>query len=169
MMAVGLNAFDYMVLGRMIHFFVPSKLLFGIPASTLALGFVSLDFVSFVVQLVGGSSSGPTSPASQQLKAIHIYMGGIGLQQFFIVVFIVLAVKFQLEMTKAEKFIPSGGGSRRNWRPLLFTLYTTLVLITVSRSFEGLSSSFMIAAKKRTRLDPHYLPYGRILWWTNII
>lgn len=120
-----------MVLGRMIHFFAPSRSLFGIPAPTLAICFVSLDFVSFVVQLVGGSLAGPTSSVEQQLKAIHIYMGGIGLQQFFILVFVGLAVKFQIEMTRVEKF---GLPIRKPWRPLLFTLYATLGLITVSSS-----------------------------------
>ncbi|KAI0379042.1 hypothetical protein F5Y04DRAFT_290736 [Hypomontagnella monticulosa] len=99
------NAFDYMVLARMIYFFIPSRKVFNIPAPTLAAAFVSFDFVAFVIQLTGGSMAGPTAPAEDQLRAIHIYMGGIGLQQFFIVIFVAFAVKFQLEMrnTKAAK------------------------------------------------------------------
>lgn len=118
-----------MVLGRMIHFFLPEHALFGIPASTLAVCFVALDFVSFIVQLVGGSLAGPMSPVEQQLMAIHVYMGGIGLQQFFILVFVGLAVKFQIEMNRVER---AGVPVRKSWRPLLFTLYITLGLITVS-------------------------------------
>ena len=63
-----------MVLGRLIHFFIPSHALLSIPASTLAVGFVSLDFIAFVIQLVGGSWAGPTAPAAKQLQGIHIYM-----------------------------------------------------------------------------------------------
>lgn len=131
----GINAFIYMVLGRMIHFTIPSRSLYSISASTLAIMFVSLDFVSFIIQLVGGSWAGPTSPPSRQMQGIHIYMGGIGLQQFFILIFLVLAVKFHSEMLKMEKLSTSAPltSSKRRWRPLLYTLYGTLGLITVSR------------------------------------
>ncbi|KAI1610971.1 RTA1 domain-containing protein [Exophiala viscosa] len=122
------NAFDYMVLGRMIHFFIPSHSLFSIPASTLAVGFVSLDFVSFIIQLIGGSWAGPTAPAAKQLQGIHIYMGGIGLQQFFILIFVGFGVKFQREMLELER---RGVPAKKKWRGLLYTLYTTLGLITV--------------------------------------
>ncbi|KAI8958806.1 hypothetical protein F5Y11DRAFT_351113 [Daldinia sp. FL1419] len=38
--------------------------------------------------------AGPTAPPDERLEAIHIYMSGIGLQQFFIVLFVVFAVGF---------------------------------------------------------------------------
>ncbi|KAI2617841.1 RTA1 like protein-domain-containing protein [Hypoxylon sp. NC1633] len=123
------NAFDYMVLGRMIYFFAPSHKVFSIPAPTLAAAFVAFDFVAFCIQLAGGSMAGPTAPAEEQLKAIHIYMGGIGLQQFFIVVFVAFAVKFQLGMR--EEIVLSRTGWRSSWRPLLFTLYASLACITI--------------------------------------
>lgn len=50
-----LNAFIYMVLGRMIYFFLPDKQCFGISAKRLTLIFVILDVVAFLVQ--GASSS----------------------------------------------------------------------------------------------------------------
>jgi hypothetical protein len=120
-----------MVLGRLIHFFTPGHTLFSIPASTLAAGFVSLDFVSFVIQLAGGSWAGPTASEARQMQGIHIYMGGIGLQQFFIFIFVGLAVKFQREMTKTEMLQIPVAASVKNWRPLLYALYATLGLITV--------------------------------------
>ncbi|KIW19615.1 hypothetical protein PV08_00188 [Exophiala spinifera] len=129
------NAFDYMVLGRLIHFFAPGHTLFSIPASTLAAGFVSLDFVSFVIQLVGGSWAGPTASKARQMQGIHVYMGGIGLQQFFILVFVGLAIKFQREVTKTEKHQIPAATSAKEWRPLLYALYATLGLITVRIMF----------------------------------
>ncbi|KAI1373191.1 RTA1 like protein-domain-containing protein [Hypoxylon crocopeplum] len=123
------NAFDYMVLGRLIYSFVPSHKVFNIPAPALAAAFVTFDFVAFLIQLVGGSMAGPTAPADEKLRAIHIYMGGIGLQQFFIVVFVVFAVKFQLDMREAR--VPKHTSRRSGWRPLLFTLYASLLCITV--------------------------------------
>lgn len=50
-----LNAFIYMVLGRMIHFFLPDKRCFGISARRLTLIFVILDVFAFLIQ--GASSS----------------------------------------------------------------------------------------------------------------
>lgn len=113
----------------MVHFFLPSQSLLSVPAPTIAAIFVTLDFVSFAVQLVGGSMGGPTSSAEDQLKAIHIYMGGIGLQEFFIVVFVGLGVKFHVEMSRLERY--SHGRTITGWRTLLYTLFASLGLITV--------------------------------------
>ncbi|RDW73413.1 hypothetical protein BP6252_07320 [Coleophoma cylindrospora] len=124
------NAFDYMVLGRMIYFFAPTRSLFSMPASTIAAAFVSLDFISFIIQLVGGSMSGPTSSAKDQLKAIHIYMFGIGLQEIFILIFVGVALNFQREMSRLVNYEKDDGG-RKGWRRLLYTLYFTLGMITI--------------------------------------
>ena len=75
--------------------------------------------------------AGPTALPADQMKAIHVYMGGIGLQQFFIFVFLGLAVKFNMEMLKME----SRGrlaSTKTEWRRLLYALYASLGLITVS-------------------------------------
>ncbi|KAL7622595.1 hypothetical protein AAE478_008105 [Parahypoxylon ruwenzoriense] len=125
------NAFDYMVLGRMIYFFIPSHRMFNIPANVLAAAFVTFDFAAFVIQLVGGGQAGPTAPPEEQLRAIHLYMGGIGLQQFFIMLFVVFAVKFQLEMRDMESHRTPQTNWRYGWRPLLFTLYASLACITI--------------------------------------
>ena len=129
----GINAFDYMVLGRMIYFFLPKHSIFSIPASTLGVAFVSLDFISFVVQLIGGSMAGPTSPVDQVMKGTHVYMGGIGLQQFFVFVFLVLAAKFHAEMLRLNQT----GQGKRDWKMLLFTLYASLGCITVSIAIQS--------------------------------
>jgi hypothetical protein len=123
-----------MVLGRLIHLFHPSGSLFGVPAPTIAAVFVSLDFVSFVIQLVGGGLAGPSAPAAQQLQAAHVYMGGIGMQQVFILVFVALATRFQLDVRAAERAGRAGAaapGARHGWRALLYVLYATLGCITV--------------------------------------
>lgn len=120
-----------MVLGRMIYYYIPSRSLFSVPAPVIGAAFVSLDIVSFAIQLVGGSLAGPSAPAADQLRAIHIYMGGIGLQEFFIVVFVLLAIRFHWEMNALHNTPTAVVIPRRGWKPLLVTLYVSLGLITV--------------------------------------
>jgi uncharacterized integral membrane protein len=45
------NAFDYMVMGRMIYFFVPEQKVFGIKGIKIAKIFVWLDVLSFLTQV----------------------------------------------------------------------------------------------------------------------
>ncbi|KAJ0287442.1 hypothetical protein CBS470a_005406 [Colletotrichum nupharicola] len=124
---VRVNAFAYMTLGRMIHFFHPSRSLLRVPATFFAALFVALDVVSFIIQLVGGSMAGPTAPPEEQMRAIHIYMGGIGLEEVFILAFVGLALIFQRDMRRAEKL----HNGREGWRPLVWALYFSLGSITV--------------------------------------
>lgn len=126
----GINAFIYMILGRMIYYYLPTKSLLGMRASRLAICFVSLDIVSFLVQGLGGSLINNSNPPKTQLLGIHIYMGGIGLQEFFILIFTGFAIKFHVEMLRLEKTgqVPLG---RTGWTRLVYTLYITLALITV--------------------------------------
>lgn len=49
-MTIGVNAFDYMVLGRMIYFFAPSHKVFNIAAPILAAAFVAFGKTCFACQ-----------------------------------------------------------------------------------------------------------------------
>lgn len=151
----GVNAFAYMLLARMIYFFLPRHMVYSIPASVLAIIFVSLDFVSFVIQLTGGSYAGPTAPVAMQMKGVHIYMGGIGLQQFFILIFLGLAVKFHLEMSRLER----QNMAKPGWQRLLFTIYGSLVFITVGFHLEFEQCRMKI----NLQIDPYLLPPHRVL------
>jgi hypothetical protein len=71
----------------------------------------------------------PGSSASTINNGVHIYTGGIGLQEFFIVCFTGLMILFQRRATELEK---NGVGYRdRRWRPLLYALYVALAFITI--------------------------------------
>ncbi|KAH7150291.1 RTA1 like protein-domain-containing protein [Dactylonectria estremocensis] len=126
------NAFAYMTLGRMVYFFIPSKSILHMPAVALGALFVGLDIISFIIQLVGGSMAGPGSPPDEQQRAVHIYMGGIALQEFFILIFVGLCIAFQRAMSRVE-----GPGKktvtffRLPWGTLLCALYFSLAMITV--------------------------------------
>ncbi|KAH6995832.1 RTA1 like protein-domain-containing protein [Ilyonectria sp. MPI-CAGE-AT-0026] len=126
------NAFAYMTLGRMVYYFITSQSIFRMPAVTLGAIFVGLDIISFIIQLVGGSMAGPGSPPDLQLHAVHIYMGGIALQEFFILIFVGLCFAFQRSMSRVD------GSSKESasifgspWGTLLCTLYFSLAMITI--------------------------------------
>jgi len=139
-----LNAFDYMVLGRMIHYFLPEKKIWGIRARRLAVWFVCADILSFLTQLGGGSMIQNGNDNSTLMLGIHIYMGGIGLQEFFILIFTAFAFRFRTRMIRIERSQASGlrvegenpvSGSEKinhasHWKLLLYALLGTLALIT---------------------------------------
>ncbi|KAJ7185340.1 RTA1 like protein-domain-containing protein [Mycena filopes] len=93
-----INAFLYVVMSRFVYFFVPEKRVGGISARRLSLCFVLLDITAFLMQAVGGSMlSNTDSPSAAQL-GIHIYMGGIGLQECFVLGFTAVVVRFHYKM-----------------------------------------------------------------------
>lgn len=134
----GINAFLYMVVGRMIYFFQDEKKLAGISAIRLATIFVTLDIVAFIIQ-VGGGIMASMDDASDHIIQIglNIYMGGIGLQELFIVCFAGLTIALHRQMI-AKEITGSGwektAGRSMPWRWLFYTIYTALILITVRPS-----------------------------------
>jgi hypothetical protein len=124
------NAFDYMLLGRMVYFFVPEQRIWRIKGIKIAKIFVWLDILSFLTQLGGGVLITPGNSESTQMMGIHLYMGGIGLQQFCILVFTSIAVKFHLVMKQQEREHVILDGKPRNWRMLHYVLYASLALIS---------------------------------------
>jgi len=88
--------------------------------------------------------AGPTALPAAQMKAIHVYMGGIGLQQFFIFVFLGLVVGFHKEMLGMERSGQLGIGKGK-WRGLLYVLYASLGLITVSQ-YTGRQCQLLISS-----------------------
>ncbi|KAF7981054.1 hypothetical protein HWV62_35518 [Athelia sp. TMB] len=126
-----INAFDYMVLGRMVYFFIPEKKLY-IKATRFSACFVWLDVTSFIVQLGGGlllSSTGAS--AKVQSLGKDIYMGGIGMQQFFIFLFLALVIMFHRRVLALERSWVLVTTGRTQWRMMLYCLYTSLLLITI--------------------------------------
>ena len=124
-----------MVLGRMVYFLLPGKKLYGFRATRIALVFVWLDIISFMVQLTGGLMlAGSNIPLDQLKLGTHIYMAGIGLQQFFIVIFFAGAIGLYLELIKLENTGEFLGTVKETWRPTMVTIYVSLLLITVSLS-----------------------------------
>ncbi|KAI9734080.1 MAG: hypothetical protein M1818_007018 [Claussenomyces sp. TS43310] len=122
-----INAYVYMVMGRMVYNFHPKKKIYGIKSHRFGLYFVLLDIATFLVQVYGAiSASGDNISNSTALRGIHIYMIGIGVQQAFILLFMILAIGFHRELARQPK-------SKRSTRvmALLYVIYGVLLLITI--------------------------------------
>ncbi|KAK7892378.1 hypothetical protein LTR67_007474 [Exophiala xenobiotica] len=93
-----INAYIYMLLGRMIHFFLVSDSVFKVKARSITRMFVLFDITAFLIQATGGTMAGPDSNAQTQKIGMDVYVGGVGVQLGFLVVFVSLAVRFQLNL-----------------------------------------------------------------------
>lgn len=144
---VWLNAFVYMTFARMVYFFRPGgePRVCYIPARWLGRIFVVADIATFIVQATGGVMAGPTVEPNTRAKGVKIYIIGMGVQEGFIVVFLMLMARFHyraIQMNKEDVYGLEGGSydredeegymPRRNWKALQFALYAALLAITVS-------------------------------------
>ena len=165
-----INAFVYMTFARLVHYFLPEKAVWHMKAVGLAKWFVWADVISFVVQAVGGIMASPTASPEVIKAGINVYMGGMGLQQFFILCFVGLMVVFQRRITSLEQ---SGQAIReRPWRPALYALHAVLLCITVRTRSMILPRSTMTIRSLETPgrrrlissgcLGPDHLPHRRI-------
>lgn len=118
------NAFDYMVLGRMMHFFLPQKKILGIPARRITLYFVLFDVVAFLIQGAGAAAVAGNGSKSTRDTGKVILVAGLGFQEAFFIFFIVIASQFHRFVLVVNK------QAQREWGPLLYTLYASLVCIT---------------------------------------
>ncbi|KAF1834463.1 hypothetical protein BDW02DRAFT_639283 [Decorospora gaudefroyi] len=128
---IWVNAFAYMVFARIVHFYSPTRKVWFFSPSILALIFVTLDIISFVVQLVGGGMAGPGASAESQKKGLNIYMGGIGMQEGFIVLFMGLVIKFHRDQLQAERVGRLTADKMAGWKWLIWALYGCLLAITI--------------------------------------
>jgi hypothetical protein len=64
--------------------------------------FTLLDILSFLTQLGGDVLISPGNSVFTQMMHIHLYMGGIGLQHFCILIFTSIAIKIHLVMKQQE-------------------------------------------------------------------
>ena len=126
----GINAYVYMVLGRMVYLFLPDRKIYRVKAQSLAKYFVWLDIFSFIMQGTGGSMITPDASQATVMLGIHIYMGGIGLQEFFILVFCALLFIFYRRTSDLTRTGVQTG--KEGWKALSWTLGAVLIMITVT-------------------------------------
>ncbi|KAJ7748794.1 RTA1 like protein-domain-containing protein [Mycena maculata] len=143
-----INAFLYMLMSRVVYLFVPEKRIAGISAQRLSLCFVLLDITAFLMQAGGGSLINSDNSGKIQMLGIHIYMGGIGLQQFFILGFTALVVNFHVKMNRIS-------GSTE-WKRPLYAMYASLGFITIRIVFRLIEFSSGIYSPLTMHEAPFY-------------
>ncbi|KAF4634116.1 hypothetical protein G7Y89_g3990 [Cudoniella acicularis] len=141
------NAYVYMIMGRMVWNYITEAKIYKVTAWRMGTYFVILDIVALLIQVYGAASaSGNNIPTDQILQGLHIYMGGVGFQQAFIVLFFVFAIKFHRTLLSQNPLSISSKPANSPF-PLLYTIYVVLVLITTRIIFrlaeyaQGLNSS----------------------------
>ena len=139
-----INAFVYMVLGRMVHFYLANDRIFGLRARRITLMFVLFDITAFLIQATGGMMLNTSMPVKTQKMGMNTYMSGVGVQIGFICVFMTLAIQFQ-RLVKRENFYSNLDSTRaespdmntpkypqktaRQALQLVFAIYGVLILI----------------------------------------
>lgn len=131
-----LNAFLYMTLGRMVWFFDETRKLAKLSAQRIGTLFVLLDVFSFIIQVIGAVPIAiPKSSHNTQLLGLHIYMAGIGLQQFFILCFTGLMITLHRRLLQQERrsvLLDRLQNGSLPWQWLFYGIYFVLLMITVS-------------------------------------
>jgi hypothetical protein len=145
-----INAFVYMTFARMVRFYMPNRKVAFVKASHVSKMFVWADIFSFIVQAAGGVMVTPSASASTQRLGMHIYEGGIGLQELFILCFLGLMIAFHVRVRKLNRSRPvlpeedtfdadvaeepQEMKKTKGALWLLYALYAVLAFITVSVS-----------------------------------
>ncbi|RAO69752.1 uncharacterized protein BHQ10_005764 [Talaromyces amestolkiae] len=131
------NAFVYMVFGRMVWNYIPDATLWRVPAWRFGYYFVILDIIAFIVQVYGAASAESNSNTiAQTLQGIHVYMGGVAIQQFFIFCFCAFAYKFWRRLlaqktTVVDENPASADLSLKSGFTLLYAMIAVLMLISL--------------------------------------
>jgi len=126
------NAFAYMVFGRMVWNYKDSHQMWKLKAWHFGLVFVTLDIIAFIVQIGGAVVAvQDDAPIDEVMRGLHIYMGGVGVQQLFILLFCGFSFRMFFDLRKDRA---GRAASLRGPMILLSALYATLALVTVIRS-----------------------------------
>ena len=110
-----INAFLYMTAGRLVYMLHPEKRVCRLKVVSLGKWFVWLDILSFVVQAAGGMMLNPGNGTKVNDIGKTVYMSGVGVQEFFVLVFLGLLVRFHIDALRLERqgLLPSTAASRR--------------------------------------------------------
>ncbi|KAK5655742.1 hypothetical protein OQA88_5279 [Cercophora sp. LCS_1] len=169
-----INAYVYMIVARLVHFLLPNEHILGMSPRWLAKGFVAADIVSFIIQAAGGAMLANNEDHDIARTGQQVYMAGIGVQLFFVVVFGVVTGVF---IRRLEQRIREGTLVRSMaWvRPLMWVLVGVILLIVVRVIFRlvefggGASESNPILTNEAYQLGLDALPMVIALLVLNVV
>lgn len=151
-------------MGRMVYNFTPSASVFKVKAWRFGLYFVLLDIVAFLVQAAGAVIASQPHKPKMALLGIHVYMGGIGFQQFCIFLFLGLAVRYHL---KLRQQLPSQ--QRSTGLLLLYVEYAVVGLITVRIIFRLIEYANGFKSTIPTQEAYQYVFDSTLMWIASIL
>ncbi|PYH97890.1 hypothetical protein BO71DRAFT_447590 [Aspergillus ellipticus CBS 707.79] len=162
------NAFVYMVMGRMVWNFTDDARVLRVRPWHFGLFFVILDIIAFIIQVYGAAqAAGNNVSYNTEMTGLHIYMGGVGIQQLFVLIFIGCAVVFHRKLLQQRR------SDAQKALLLLYVLYACLALITMRIIFrlceyaQGLNSSIPLHEAYQYCLDS--LPMLLALVMLNVV
>ncbi|KAH8817363.1 RTA1 like protein-domain-containing protein [Xylogone sp. PMI_703] len=141
-----INAFEYMLLGRMIHFFLPSKQILGIEARKVGRYFVFGDIGSFITQLFGGVMI----IKSKSSAGFRIYTAGCVLQAVVVIIFIGLVVVFDKQVSQG--FNRSGA---REAKRMVIIMYLSTFVIMIRIIFRIIEFSAGVNSSLTANIEGH--------------
>ncbi|KAL6787279.1 RTA1 like domain-containing protein [Trichoderma sp. SZMC 28012] len=153
------NAFVYMVFGRMVWNYTDDRRVWRVKAQHFGFLFVLLDIVSFVIQVYGAArATAKDAPTDKVLQGLHIYMAGVGIQQLFILIFCLFALRLLFRVRKESNEKPKLAQLSPAML-LLYTQFVVLALITLRIIFriceyaQGLDSTIPLHEAYQYALD----------------
>ncbi|KAH6716323.1 RTA1 like protein-domain-containing protein, partial [Leptodontidium sp. MPI-SDFR-AT-0119] len=141
-----INAFDYMLLGRMVTFYLPDDKLAGIRGSKMGVIFVCFDIMQ-----IGGGLLSLSKTAKTANLGLHVYTGGVIFQQLLIICFLALTVKFKSLLRRDV----SDRGTRQQGVVMIRVLRFSLLLITFRILFRIVEFSFSQGTSVNQYINHH--------------
>jgi hypothetical protein len=126
--SVWTNAFVYMVFEHIIWRYKSDRTVLRLKEWHNGTTFVLFDILAFIVQIAGAASAAdPEASEEKVMRGLHIYMGGVGIQEFFILGFCIAVLVTLRDLNRRKDDI---NVSRS--RTLVWVLIIALFFITVS-------------------------------------
>ena len=83
-------------------------------------------YSAFIIQVYGAAmAAGDNISYHDEMTGLHIYMAGVGVQQLFVLMFVVCAIFFHLKILRQQR------SDLKKALLLLYVLYACLALMTV--------------------------------------
>ncbi|KAF7899137.1 uncharacterized protein EAF01_008350 [Botrytis porri] len=114
-----IDAYYFILLGHLVHHYLPSRSLLSIRAYFIALPFLVFNGVAFVLEVVGATMMERRNFKWEQRNADHVHIGGLVVQMLVIFVFLGVLVAFWREMNGLGRKGVMGTGGRGYWEQCL--------------------------------------------------